>query len=753
MSQYWSLRFGGLLPTFLLAGGQVFLLTLSVRQAGWVPDSSAIITMLLLGFFIGWLLAATRWSGWFVLEYSLLIGMCLGVQSLAKIVLFDPKTLASPFLEQVEGMHLRLIAFELRLGGWVGTLSSGGAVRDTGLFELLLSLVGWFACVWLMWWFVRRNQALPGILPLFMLMAVNVHLSRLPRSTLLSFAALAVLAILRAAFTGLRADWLRRRVDYSDELGIEWGLTGGLVSAAVVGFALVFSMVATPDGWQILSDMVEKSRQQMSDTANQLFGGVKPPPPVPDEDPIKPSAVVNTPDLSEIGIPIAEGDQTIFYVWVSDPAPMPENIGGPPRYSATVTRHYWRSGVFGEYTGRGWLPAALAAGTVPSESEPLEVSGRYILNQRYEIQARHKGVLFSVNEPVFSNNGTVLRQTLADGSKLVEGRTTTYDVTSLATNVTVRAMDLASKEYPIDIRAQYLQIPDSIPSRVVRLADEITAGADSPYQKADKIQKYLRGMYAYELAIPAPPAGRDVVDYFLFDAPGGFCSYFASAMAVMLRIEGVPTRVSSGYATGVYDQERGMYRVPASASHAWVEVYFPGLGWVEFDPTPAYGEIAYPLDLAAAGGPQPLPNRRVELPKPKKPNQLLWLLVPVGLAALLWGFYFWYKAEKKRLSNPGLLAVKLYRRVRRGLAFAGIRAGPNLTVFEFADGAMPILEEYPRLIEVLERATQLFVESEYTGRVPGVDDVTEGEWMWRQARGDLIALYLRTWLRPGAKGG
>jgi transglutaminase-like putative cysteine protease len=730
-----------LLPTFLLAGGQVLLLALSVRQAEWVVDSTPILAMLFLGFLMGWMLAATRWRGWVVLVYSLPIGLFLVVQSLVRIVLLDGKSLSSPFLSQVTGMHLRLVAFELRVGGWIGVVASGGTVRDTGLFEMLLALAAWVACVWLMWWLARRRQALPGLLPLFGLMAVNVHLSRQPRMTLLSFAALAVLSMLYSAFRGQQRDWVRRRVDYSEELGVEWGLIGGLVSAVVLGFALLFSLVGTPDGWQVFADLVEKSRQQMSDTSTQLFGGVKPPPP-PEEEALKPPAVVNTPELGEIGVPISEGEQTILYAWVSDPPPPPDNLGGPPRES-TTPRHYWRSGVFGAYTGRGWQPVGLAAGAAKSQEEPVETDGRYLLKQRYEIPARHPEMLFAVNDPVSSNNGTTLRKTLADGSQLVEGRTTTYEVTSRATSVTVNALEEASAVYPLDIRAEYMQLPDALPARVKRLASEISTGAFSPYQKADKIQKYLRGTYAYQLAVAPPPLGRDVVDYFLFDAPGGFCSYFASAMVVLLRIEGVPARVASGYAMGVYDAQRGMYRVPASAAHAWVEVYFPGLGWVEFEPTPAYSEIAYPLGLASAGGPQLLPVQKVEVPKPQKPNQLLWLLVPLGLVVLLWGFYFWFQAEKKRLAEPGRLAVKLYRRVQGGLARAGLRAGPQLTAFEFVDEAAPILEDYPRLLDVLERATDLYVESVYSGREPRVDDVTEGEWLWGQARSELLAFWLR----------
>jgi hypothetical protein len=84
------------------------------------------------------------------------------------------------------------------------------------------------------------------------------------------------------------------------------------------------------------------------------------------------------------------------------------------------------------------------------------------------------------------------------------------------------------------------------------------------------------------------------VDYFPFEALGGTCAYFASAMAVMLRTQGVPARVVSGYAMGEYDYSRGAYRVSVNAAHAWVQVYFPDYGWVEFEPTPAQRIFEYP---------------------------------------------------------------------------------------------------------------------------------------------------------------
>jgi len=211
----------------------------------------------------------------------------------------------------------------------------------------------------------------------------------------------------------------------------------------------------------------------------------------------------------------------------------------------------------------------------------------------------------------------------------------------------------------------------------------------------------------------------------------------------MLRVEGVPARVVAGYAMGRYDQGKAMYRIPASASHAWVEVYFPGYGWVEFEPTPAYAQFSYSSGVYPSGEIMPLTNPNNELPPLAKTNQLLWLLVPVGLVILLWGMYFWMRAERARLGEPGVLALKLYGRVRRGLALAGVPVSPTLTPAEYASEVVPNLEDYPRLAEVLAQSTRLYEQAAYSPRIPKVEDVTEGEWMWGQARGELISLLVR----------
>jgi protein-glutamine gamma-glutamyltransferase len=139
-------------------------------------------------------------------------------------------------------------------------------------------------------------------------------------------------------------------------------------------------------------------------------------------------------------------------------------------------------------------------------------------------------------------------------------------------------------EYPPEIAARYLQLPEIDP-RVSRLASDITVSAPSAYDKATAIERHLKTKFGYTLQLPAPRP--DQLAYFLFDRRQGHCEYFATAMAIMLRTQGIPTRIITGFRGGEYNSLTGDYIVRASDAHSWVEAYFPGQGWASFDPTPA----------------------------------------------------------------------------------------------------------------------------------------------------------------------
>jgi transglutaminase-like putative cysteine protease len=132
---------------------------------------------------------------------------------------------------------------------------------------------------------------------------------------------------------------------------------------------------------------------------------------------------------------------------------------------------------------------------------------------------------------------------------------------------------------------RYLQLPEALPGRVRDLAARITAGAETPYERAISVQDWLQANTLYDLTVAREPAGVDAVDHFLFETQRGFCEHIASAMVVLLRSAGVPARIATGYGPGERNPLTGYFEVRHSDAHAWVEVALPGLGWMTFDPT------------------------------------------------------------------------------------------------------------------------------------------------------------------------
>ena len=167
-------------------------------------------------------------------------------------------------------------------------------------------------------------------------------------------------------------------------------------------------------------------------------------------------------------------------------------------------------------------------------------------------------------------------------------RTMRYQGVSLLPTIPPARLRQAPASYPAEIRKTYLQLP-SLDPRIPRLAEEITARSSNEYDRAASIELYLKTHYAYTLDLTGPPQ-RDPLAYFLFVRRAGHCEYFASAMAVMLRAVGIPSRYVTGFLPGEYNDVGGDYIVRASDAHSWVEVYFPDYGWLTFDPTPPGNE-------------------------------------------------------------------------------------------------------------------------------------------------------------------
>ncbi len=246
---------------------------------------------------------------------------------------------------------------------------------------------------------------------------------------------------------------------------------------------------------------------------------------------------------------------------------------------------YWQTASYDRYTGDGWVrtgDASAYQGELagpPGDAETL----------RQRVTAEDAiSVLPAAWKPVELSGGVASGATVTPQGNVRPGRSVqpgeTYGVRSRVPTATAADLRETGTDYPDRVTDTYLQLPGSTTDRVRDLSAEVAGDAETPYDKAVAIERYLESEKEYSLSVPAPSG--DVADTFLFEREAGYCTYYATTMVVMLRSQGVPARFATGYTPGeaVGDNERV---VRGLDSHAWVEVYFPDVGWIRFDPTPS----------------------------------------------------------------------------------------------------------------------------------------------------------------------
>ncbi|HEY6389136.1 MAG TPA: DUF3488 and transglutaminase-like domain-containing protein [Candidatus Acidoferrum sp.] len=335
-----------------------------------------------------------------------------------------------------------------------------------------------------------------------------------------------------------------------------------------------------------------------------------------------------------------------------------------------------------------------------------------------------------------------------------------YEGFSMLPARNVPRLRAASTDYPEDIRGTYLQLPKLDP-RIPELAKQITARAQTPFDKTITLENYLRSHYAYNLNLTGKP-GDDPLAHFLFETRSGHCEYFASAMAIMLRTLGIPTREVNGFLPGEYNDLGEDYIVRASDAHSWVEVYFPGTGWMTFDPTPPgaedaggfFSRLGQYMDWFELSWNEWVINydfiHQILLAQTMQRNTRTWTeiarswfaheqakgrrwmrswsnglrgLIPlavalfflalrfdlvVALARRLWLSWQLRSPELAR-SNPQL-ASRLYGELLYLLARRGFARQPTQTPFEFAAAV-----SHPRLVPAVYEFTQCYTQARFGG--------------------------------------
>lgn len=258
----------------------------------------------------------------------------------------------------------------------------------------------------------------------------------------------------------------------------------------------------------------------------------------------------------------------------------------------------WRGVALGDFDGRAWstprehrivprLPdSSFALGQ--GEGQNPRPAGSEPIHYRVLMEPVGTNVFFLAAEPrtLQGNYNLVARDSAGavfdfDPAHPIN----VYDATSLPAHPRPADLRSAGQSYPLDVQLSYTRLPHLDP-RIPRLAAEITASSTNNYDRAAALERYLATNFTYSLQL-SRVTPRDPLAEFLFERRQGHCEYFASSMAVMLRTLGIPSRVVNGFRTGEFNDLTSQYVVRASDAHSWVEAYFPGDGWVSFDPTPA----------------------------------------------------------------------------------------------------------------------------------------------------------------------
>jgi transglutaminase-like putative cysteine protease len=379
-----------------------------------------------------------------------------------------------------------------------------------------------------------------------------------------------------------RLFWKEQRVQYST--GAWTDLNLAIPIAALVLILLAWILPATGRPWvaaKVAWDgMITRPLEKVRQDLGNVVAGVK-----GDE---QASAVDFYGDTLSLGIRGSSGDGINLRVSV----PL---IG-------TADRYYWRVRTYDQYLDSQWQSGhALSEPFLPDQSSLPRVDLHGLASEFiFSTPRANLAVLVTPARPIWVSRPAILSFTpaaenfidpllfRADPPILVGEQ---YRVHAVIYNPTVLELQQAGASYPAWVSRQYLQLPANLSPRIRELSSQITMDAGSPYEKAIAITNYLRGSITYSLTVEPAPYGIDPLDWFLFYTRKGFCNYYATAEVILLRSAGVPARMVVGFAQGMYEPP-DKYTILEKDAHAWPEVYFPGMGWVEFEPTTSQPVLA-----------------------------------------------------------------------------------------------------------------------------------------------------------------
>jgi len=552
-------------------------------------------------------LVATGWTGNLrmvqtVVVFAVVAGLAVGLSRFPRRTAFIfsslygafviPWQLGTKLISQDIEWTERLLILSNRLGEIIIQLFTGEPVYDSLLFLILMLILFWIMGAYAGYMLVRHGNAwkavIPGGLALFIIHSFDPLLAM--RALYLAvFLFFFMILVARMTYLHRHNRWQKNRTTLPPHIGVDFIRFALYAAILIILFAwtapaLADALPAAQNAWQPVNQIWRDTKENFKTAFASLRSTVN----------LVKRYYGDTVLLGH-GTPLSD----IEMFKVIPPDNLPNSI-----------RMYWRARSYDTYDNGRWSSLNSSLYAYNPNTDELNFpayDGRWAGTFEF-ISSSNIDTLYLPSQPLWVNRpGQVEYAVNADTTidisvfraipNIEAGNI--YQAQSSLSHATATQLKSAGVDYPEWVAERYLGLPVSLTPRTLKLAEQITAGWDTPYAKTIAVTNYLRKNIEYVDQLPeTPPANQDIVDWFLFDLQQGFCNYYSTAEVILLRSVGIPARWSIGYAQGERTitpgeglEEGISYIVRLNDAHAWPEVYFPGIGWVEFEPTVSQPDI------------------------------------------------------------------------------------------------------------------------------------------------------------------
>jgi transglutaminase-like putative cysteine protease len=561
--------------------GLHFLLLQSVASrlvaTTWTPFLYLIQTFTYMGFVIGVALGYSnfqkRTAGWLNFLYMLIL---LPIQW-------------TLIIDQQASLEEQFLSVGGRLFFTTSDFLARRPVEDPIFFVAIMSIAFWIISSLAGFALIRHQNYLGAVLPAAIGLLViqnydHTHASRLWFLAFFAFVALLLLG--RLQFLKNKLSWHARRVFLSPDNSVDLTssmtvMAGLIILVAWTVPASVSSMKSAVQTWNRATRPWHEFTERMENAVSAL------------ESPGsgKRGEFFGSELTLGRGFPLS--DLVMFEVEAPD-IPAEQK---PPRY-------YWRGRTYDRFVNGQWY----TTGTQREEYSPAVVNPFDVAVQQrdpahfvFKTGNTTFSLLYAPAEPIWiSRPGLAFTAPAGGGKDIIAWHAypalrggETYQLDAILINPNRQQLQDAGTNYPQWVTEKYLQLPKGFSPRIQELAQEITKNAATPYEKSLAVTNYLRENLQYSQTIAEAPRNRDKLEWILFDYKQAYCVYYASAEVLMLRSVGIPARMAVGFTQG--ERDENSYTVLRKNAHAWPEVYFPNVGWVEFEPTSGQAPLDRPL--------------------------------------------------------------------------------------------------------------------------------------------------------------